>query len=663
MFRLHLFALTLFTTAALYANVGDWRVYQTIDNFWRIEQLSDTYYMLNGNSLFSAAVGDEAQLRSLTRVEGLNGTSVYDIVVNASVQKLAVVYSDGNIDLIDTDGEIDNLPDFANHTLQGDRSITGVGTSADTLWVQTGFGALVIDLQREVIRCTLYADIADDSLLLARCEEVVSSHQNSDALQAVLDRLDDDQGPKVLQAAQMSFAHNRLYVLESNYEDYTNPTLGSPAISILNTETDTWGNYDMDDLQTQAQAFDSYTRIINLSAITPDPSDPSRFYVSGHKGSGGIFRIDGSKVTALYNALLNPDDMCSVLIDNDRNLSLYTWVSAMTFDDEGNMWYTNGNKESDCVLRCIAADGTMLSFPTSDFIGYYNRAYSLFGRLRISQYGSYKWVVRTFSINSAAVCIYDDNGTLTDMSDDKHVTFSTLTDQDGNQYNPSYFTDLVEDREGAMWLLTKIGPFVIDDQVVAFNKPGVVRRIKVPRTDGSGLADYLLGEVSCRCMVVDAANRKWIGTDASGLYLLSPDGLTTLAHFTTDNSPLLSNRICSLCMDDESGMLYIGMAGGVCAYQTDVLQDVADNSGLYAYPNPVRSDYTGDLTIAGFRDGSTITVSDALHHVVMRQRSEGAVIRWNLEGNDGRRVRPGVYYIDAIEEGGSRGKSFKILVM
>ena len=662
--RLTILLLALSFASPVGAAMGDWHVYQTIDNYWRIEQLSNQYYLLNGHSLFVADVDQLDDVRSLSRVDGLNGNIVNDIVAFPSLSKLAVVYSDGNIDMLGVDGQVSNLPDYANYSIQADRSILGIGATNDTLCVRTGFGALLVDMRSEVIRRTLYDGAQDDSAMLQHCIEVVAAHQNSESLQALLDKMPNDNGTKVCEADQMTFAHHRLYVVSSCYEDYTNTFYGTPDISIFNTETDEWFNYNIADLHNQATAIDPYAWANYFSAIAVDPNDPFRIYVSAHKGSGGIFQLDGEKLTGLYNARLRPDEMCSVLNGTERDQTLYTWVSAMQPDDDGSLWFTNGNKESNSTLRRLTKSGQIISYPTSTFTGYFNKSYCLFGRLRISKHCRYpfKWIVRTFSINSAAVCIYDDGGTADDLSDDNWKTFSSLTDQDGNVYKPTYFRDLVEDRNGAMWLLTSIGPFVIDNQISAFNNPGNVRRIKIPRTDGSNLADYLLGEVSCRCMVVDAANRKWIGTDEAGLYLLSPDGLTTLAHFTTENSPLFTNRIGGLAMDEETGTLYIGMNGGICAYETDVLPDVPDNEGLYCYPNPVRADYTGDLTIAGFQDGSTVTVTDALHHVVMRQKSEGAVIRWNLEGNDGRRVAPGIYYVDAIGQGGRQGKSFKIMV-
>ncbi len=651
--------------------IGDWHVYPAISTYSRIEQLGNRYYLMNGTTLAYTEVGQSVDVQSLTRLDGLNGISVKDIAVNPNLKKLAVVYDDGNIDFINDQGEIRNLPDYANFSIMDDRSIQGIGILADTLYVQTGFGGFLVDMRQEVIQTSLYNKVKQDSAALERWDVVVKAHGNSEALQAILDKLPEEDGTQVHQAAQMAFLHNRLYTVQSTYNNYINSPYGTPAISILNTETDDWHSLPIADLSRQAKALDKNAIFSNFSGIVPDPQDPDRIYLSAYKGSGGIFCIEDDSLVALYNAYLNPDGMTSVNRDeNDsvrdaRRKTQNTWVGAMQIDDEGYLWFSNGDPETTTTLRCLTPEGKFLKFSTPSFSGYVNGQHSLFGRLRISQHARYpfKWVVRTFHINSAAVCIYYDGGTVEDMSDDQRVVFNSITDQDGNTYAPTFFNDLVEDREGAMWLLTSIGPFVIDDQVYAFNHPGTVRRIKVPRTDGSNLADYLLNEVKCRCMVVDPANRKWIGTDDAGLYLLSADGLTTLAHFTTDNSPLFSNRISGLCMDDEKGVLYVGTNGGLCAYETDVLPEVEDNESVYCYPNPVHPDYTGDLSILGFKDGSTVSVTDAYHHVVFKQKSEGAVIRWNLEGNDGKRIRPGVYFVEAIEEGGKRGGTFKFLVL
>ena len=647
----------------LWAAVGDWTVYPTYSSYGRIEQLGNKYYLLNGNTLVVSSVVDPNNVSALTRLDGLSGTDVKDICVCESLQKLAVVYVDGNIDLIDNNGNVSNLPDYANHAITGDRSIIGTGVEGEMLYVSTGFGGLQVDLREVVIRASYFDEVADDKEPLEHCRMVVADHVVKESLQQVLDNLHEGNGTQVQQAAQMRFMHGRLYAAQSTFNDYVNYRWGTPVVSILDVETGDWTNITQEHLDPMVKKWDNNGTFHHITGISPSPIDPDRVYLSSLEG--GIFQLDGDQLTGYYNALLNPEGMTSLLKDNDYRKSHYTRVGAVEADENGYVWFTNGDMESETTLRCMTPSGKFIKYSTPGFSGYCSGQYSIIGRLTRSVYNPYrfKWLVRTFHINSSAVCIYYDGGTPEDTSDDDRTMFATLIDQDNNHYNPTYFHDLVEDRDGAMWLLTSIGPFVIDDQYEEFFNPGKVRRIKIPRNDGTNLADYLLAEVSCRCMVVDAANRKWIGTDNAGLYLLSADGLTQLEHYTTDNSPLMSNRISGLTIDHETGTLYIGTEGGICAYETDMLKEVEDNGGLYCYPNPVRPDYSGKLNILGFKNGSTVTITDMTHHVVFKEKSDGSIIHWNLQGNNGKRIKPGVYYIDAIEEGGKKGGRFKFMVM
>lgn len=650
-------------TAVAVASAGDWSVYPSVASYKCIEQLGDRYYLLNGNTLVYADTADIDVTYTLSRMDGLNGTNVYDIVANCNTQNLAIVYEDGNIDLMDVQGAIHNLPDYANHVITGDRTLLGIGVSADSLFIRTAFGGLLVDMRQVVIRTTLYDNVEGDLPMLERMDKIVAAHKADTSLSGIMEQMTDINGTQVHQAAQMHFMHGRLYTIQSTFNDYVNYQWGAPVISILDTYTGQWMNVSSARLDPMIRRLDPNGQFHKMTGIAPDPNDPDHYAVSSL--SGGIYELRKDSLVGYYNAFLNPKGVLSLFSDNDKNKTVYSRVGALRYDENGYLWFANGNKEQEMSLHSMSPTGKFTTYKTEGFSGFYNNQYSIFGRLNFAEVSRYhfKWIVRTFHINSPAVCLYYDGGTPEDVTDDECKMFSTITDQDGNSYNPTYYRDIVEDRDGAMWLLTSIGPFVIDDQYNAYKNPGQVRRIKIPRNDGTNLADYLLNEVSCRCMVVDMANRKWIGTDDAGLYLLSADGMTQLEHFTTDNSPLFSNRIAGLTMDEETGTLYIGTDGGICAYQTDVLTDVEDNSGLYCYPNPVRVDYTGDLTITGFKMGSSVTITDANHHAVFREKNDGSIIHWNLEGNDGRRIRPGVYYIDAIEEDGKKGGTFKFLVL
>ena len=266
--------------------------------------------------------------------------------------------------------------------------------------------------------------------------------------------------------------------------------------------------------------------------------------------------------------------------------------------------------------------------------------------------------------------MYYDHATPADLSDDQSAYFSILVDQDNNQYSSiNYFFDIAEDQNGAIWLLTSIGPLVIDDPYTTFDyaqkNPGYgkIRRVKVPRNDGTNLADYLMESASCTCIAVDNLNRKWIGTLGSGLFLLSDDGITEIEHFDISNSPLFSNDILALSFDPETSVLYISCESGILTYQTDAWQGEADFSNLYCYPNPVRPEYSGDLRIMGLMADSYVTITDVSGNLIMRTRSIGSSITWDLRDSDGQRIEPGIYMIHGVDSEGKKGKICKFLVL
>jgi hypothetical protein len=101
---------------------------------------------------------------------------------------------------------------------------------------------------------------------------------------------------------------------------------------------------------------------------------------------------------------------------------------------------------------------------------------------------------------------------------------------------PYYLFHVTEDKNKNIWLSTSAGPLYMTPNDVK-NGGGWVTQHKVPRNDGTNLADYLLSNVETRCIAVDGGNRKWIAT-SNGVFLLfrnfqlsTLNSLFVLAHF------------------------------------------------------------------------------------------------------------------------------------
>ena len=157
----------------------------------------------------------------------------------------------------------------------------------------------------------------------------------------------------------------------------------------------------------------------------------------------------------------------------------------------------------------------------------------------------------------------------------------------------------------------------------------------MPRNDGTNYADYLLTDIEVRAIVVDGGNRKWIGTMGSGLYLVNPEGTGVLEHYTTANSPLLSDNIYSLAFNPTSGELMIGTNKGLCSYQTGIVPpaETLNKQNIKIFPNPVRPGFSGKVTITGLTEGAEVKIVSANSQLVARGTAIGGSFHWDVRSS------------------------------
>jgi hypothetical protein len=161
-------------------------------------------------------------------------------------------------------------------------------------------------------------------------------------------------------------------------------------------------------------------------------------------------------------------------------------------------------------------------------------------------------------------------------------------------------------------------------------------------------------------MALDGGNRMWIGTANSGLYLIEDDTIT-VAHFTEDNSLLPSNAIQSIAIEPITGEVFVGTDRGIASYRSDASEPRQDMKSAYAYPNPVRPNYAGVISITGLMDNTVVNIVDEGGNLVCKTRSHGGTAVWDGYAADGRKATPGVYSAFCNAEGGHT--VVKILLM
>ena len=227
-------------------------------------------------------------------------------------------------------------------------------------------------------------------------------------------------------------------------------------------------------------------------------------------------------------------------------------------------------------------------------------------------------------------------------------TSSSTLDQDGNIFSWNKIFSFAEDLNGKVWMGSTTGICVWNPENI-FDTDSRVYRPKVPRNDGTNNADYLLDGVSVTCIAVDALNRKWIGTNANGVFLVSADGTEIIEQLNTSNSVLPTDQILSICVKPNSNTIFIGTPNGVLEYETSSVTPAPSYDEVLVYPNPVRPEYTGFITIKGLMANSLVKISDASGNVITSLQATGGTATWDGLNASGERVKSGVYYVLASE--------------
>ncbi len=751
------------------AGGGDWRIYAAYHHATRTVALHGRIYVLSDANLYSYSPED-TNVETYDKTSQLSDVGINTVLACTATSELVVVYNNGNIDLLDADGNVFNLPDLKQKSLN-DKTIKDVMIDGSTLYITTGSGIVTLNVgtrlfgnvytlggksTRSVARIgqTLYVATADgfyagqldqnlldasnwqmlrtygfarliaiDGILYAynsgaafimpsmttyAIQQILSSreirgiesvngqvciftnssgvyHVNGTQAATKVDgtagvlhmsylggtywaaadtqgliglRISDASASVTTQsiipnspfrdyAYKLSMEDNQRLLVAGGYFEYNGVTRKG---TLMKYENDTWTTFD-EAGPTAAADQNSYVQTTDL---VQDPADSEHHFASSARG--GLFEFKDYKLTKYYNSSNSP--LVSILPNNPLP-NYYTSVMGLQFDAAGNLWMLNS--EVDTVVRIKTAAGPwrayyypeIADYPTVDNITFDQRGWA--------------WITSRRSTSSAraGILVVNTNGTVNATSDDTHRFISTFSNQDGTSYTPTMLYCMREDLDGAMWMGCDRGIFVTYRPSTVFDSDFYFTQVKVPRNDGTNLADYLLSDVSVRAIAIDGGNRKWVGTGGSGVFLLSADGLETIHQFTTDNSPLPSNNIYDIAINGQTGEVFFATEAGLVSYQGDATDPAAqlDEDNVRVYPNPVRPEHQGDIIIQGLVYNAQVKIVNASGRLVHQGQSTGGSYSWNGRLASGKRCASGIYYVLATNEQGDEGVVAKFLIV
>lgn len=396
----------------------------------------------------------------------------------------------------------------------------------------------------------------------------------------------------------------------------------------------------------------------DLVDVTIDPNNINRVFISGFgdtnnpslintMNTGGLLEVVDNQLTNFYNH--TNSDLEDIVPTDPNRVTIR--VSGSAFDSQGNLWLTN-----------VGVTNELKKFSGSSWSGFdisSVKAQNSFGLNEIAiDRNNNVWV----GTRGDGAIVFNENG--------NRIKALNTTPTQGSLPNANVKTIAV-DSDNRIWIGTISGLVVFNNASGVFDSDVVDAQPIIFLEDG--IARRLLGEEAVKTIVVDGANNKWFGTENGGVVYTNPSGQRTIATFNKDNSPLPSNDINKIAVDESTGKVYFATSKGIVAYNSNV-SPFGDVLGeVYAYPNPVRK-FHNTVTIDGRNGtslprGTNVKIVDVAGNLVYEtnviegQELQGGKVVWDKTNLAGKKVASGIYIVLLSNEDASETSTTKIAII
>ena len=656
-------------TLPAFAAIGDWKAYMAYSEVQEIEQAGNLIFVQASNNLYAYNPNDQS-IQTFSKINYLSDCNIRHIAYNKTAKRLLILYGNGNIDLMNVNNfHVNNLPDYYDASITGDKDVNDIYMDGKYAYLSNGFGIVKVNVSDGEISDTynlgfqvnwceiknnfIYAYSQPHGQYRASLSQNLLDKNNWSLVGGYVSKTQEDQtelkklvstlqpdGPKYNHFWYMKFANNQLYTCGGAFLSGLSQDTRPGTIQVLNN--DQWQIYQDDVASVTGYPYQ------DINCVEPDANNPQHVFASGRTG---LYEFTDGKLTHYYN---KDNSLLEGAVDGNQILGNdYVLVHSLLSDKSGSLWVLNSQASHRSILE--RKDNEWKAHDQAQLMED-NYSFAAMTGLMQDKNGVL-WFVNDNHQAPAIVCYQPQTNELQMMK-------KPFSNQDGVSIDLYYIKCIKEDLEHNLWVGTDQGPFYITQNTFASNSP-TLTQVKVPRNDGTNYADYLLSGVDITCIAIDAANRKWFGTSNNGVYLISADNMEQIEHFTTSNSPLLSNNIESLAINDATGEVFIGTNQGLCSYMSDATatSNEMTKDNVWAYPNPVKPDYTGLITITGLTFDADVKIVSTNGSLVNQGRSNGGTYTW--DGNDlkGRRVASGIYMVETATSNGSQGTVCKIAII
>ncbi len=378
--------------------------------------------------------------------------------------------------------------------------------------------------------------------------------------------------------------------------------------------------------------------VFNVLDAVIDRNNPNQVFFSNYSlvgGQKGIYRMENGEFKKIY-------ENTAPSIDN--------LVGGFTFDENKNLFAS-----ASFIPPNPRQIGYYLYNPSSDTFTLKTVVVSKGVQKPVAKDGVLYIPSPFFS--DGGTLIYNYNGTPTNTSDDSYILLTT-----DNNLPADGTVALNVDKNNDLWIGTRLGLRVVSNpkSIIGESNPQADAII----IEENGLGEELFRDNHILQITHDSGNQKWISADGGGVFYVSSSGEQTFLHFTKENSPLPSNSVTDIKVDDNTGKVYFVTLDGVVVYQGDVV-DASENFGdVLVYPNPVvYANYKGSVKIRALAQTTNIRITDAAGNLVHQAIARGGFYEWNLNNQRGVRVASGIYFVLMTNADGTDTATAKIAVV
>jgi len=447
-------------------------------------------------------------------------------------------------------------------------------------------------------------------------------------------------GPVSNQIFSISAQNDNLWIVYGGYDGAFTPQgnrLGYSHYNGLLAENEQWIN----------TPYDSEFPALDLVHITLDPNEENKAYISSW--SSGILVVENDENVILLD---NTNSGLEALDFPEDPNYISIRINGSAFDNQGNFWVANSWVSN--RVKKMNTSGNWSSFDLSSIIT--NPAWGL-TELVIDRSGSI-WI----GSRQNGALVFNESGNR------KRALITEVTKGSLPDLN---VRTLIVDRNNRIWLGTQKGLVVYSNPGDLFDED--IYDAEPVIIEDDGVPKRLLGDLPINTIAIDGAENKWFGTDTGGVLGTNPSGRETLFNFNKDNSPLPSNRILKIEVDNSNGKVYFATDKGIVSFNNDVAPFGESLGQVYAYPNPAKKEHEF-ITIDG-RHGThlprgtnvkILDISGRLVHetnVEIGQEIKGGKVIWNKTNLAGKKVASGIYLVLLTSPDKSETSSTKIAII